>query len=200
MFQWRDEEDPESRARRLAHDRDHHAQVIKTGSEFFCLSFVRKLIVHAQWWSWRHESFGQSCLCRQGLSFTGSRWRGGRSETCSPCWPDGAPSSGPSFLFVFCKKIDRPCTMMVILTTQELILPKREIKDDVSVEGWWRSRVKGWAAGKRSRPTCAGDQKSVKDDDLADDNLYIIGRFCLSVCHEKWSLCPTDLLEPSGTF
>ena len=39
------------------------------------------------------------------------------------------------FLFVFCKKIDRPCTMMVILTTQELILPKREIKDDVSVEG-----------------------------------------------------------------
>ena len=42
MFQWRDEEDPESRARRLAHDRDHHAQVIKTGSEFFCLSFVRK--------------------------------------------------------------------------------------------------------------------------------------------------------------
>ena len=51
MFQWRDEEDPESRARRLAHDRDHHVQVIKTGSEFFCLSFVRKLIVHAQWWS-----------------------------------------------------------------------------------------------------------------------------------------------------
>ena len=39
------------------------------------------------------------------------------------------------FLFVFCKKNDRPCTMMVILTTQELILPKREIKDDVSVEG-----------------------------------------------------------------
>ena len=51
MFQWRDEEDPESRARRLVHDRDHHAQVIKKGSEFFCLSFVRKLIVHAQWWS-----------------------------------------------------------------------------------------------------------------------------------------------------
>ena len=64
-------------------------------------------------------SFGQNCLCWQGLSFTGARSRGGRSETCSPCWPDGAPSSGPSFLFVFCKKIDRPCTM-VVLTTREL--------------------------------------------------------------------------------
>ena len=39
------------------------------------------------------------------------------------------------FVVVCCKKIDRPCTMMVILTTQELTLPKREIKDDVSVEG-----------------------------------------------------------------
>ena len=39
------------------------------------------------------------------------------------------------FCLSFVKKIDRPCTMMVILTTQELILPKREIKDDVSVEG-----------------------------------------------------------------
>ena len=29
MFQVRDEEDPESRAGRLARDRDHHAQVIK---------------------------------------------------------------------------------------------------------------------------------------------------------------------------
>ena len=50
-LQERDQEDPESRAGRLARDRDHHAQVIKKGSEFFCLSFVRKLIVHAQWWS-----------------------------------------------------------------------------------------------------------------------------------------------------
>ena len=38
-------------------------------------------------------------------------------------------------------------------------------------------------------------------------DLYIIGAVCLSVCHEKWSFCPTEpsrtfrnLLEPSGTF
>ena len=49
-----------------------------------------------------------------------------------------------------------------------LILPRREINDDVSVEGSRGSRVKGRAASKRSRPPCAGDRKSVKDDDLAD--------------------------------
>ena len=62
----------------------------------------RKFIVNAQWWwSWRHKSFGRSCLCWQGLSFTGARSRGGRSETWSPCWPNGAPSSGMSFFVCF---------------------------------------------------------------------------------------------------
>ena len=37
MFQVRDEEDPESRAGRLARDRDHHAQVIKKVSKMMTL-------------------------------------------------------------------------------------------------------------------------------------------------------------------
>jgi hypothetical protein len=43
-----------------------------------------------------------------------------------------------------------------------LISPIWEINDDVSVEGSGSSRVKGRAAGKRSRPPCAGDQKVSK--------------------------------------
>ena len=37
MFQVRDDEDPESRAGRLARDRDHHAQVIKKVSKIMTL-------------------------------------------------------------------------------------------------------------------------------------------------------------------
>ena len=37
-----------------------------------------------------------------------------------------------------------------------------------------------------------GDDDNVNghDDNDGHDDLYIIGRFCLCVCHEKWSLCP----------
>jgi len=35
--------------------------------------------------------------------------------------------------------------------------------------------------------TYTNDSYYIQSIDL---DLYIIGRFCLSVCHEKWSLCP----------
>ena len=33
--------------------------------------------------------------------FSGTRSRDGGSQACSPCWPDGPPSSGPSFIVCF---------------------------------------------------------------------------------------------------
>ena len=44
MFQVRDEEDPESRAGRLARDRDHHAQVIKKMSKMMTLLMTMFII------------------------------------------------------------------------------------------------------------------------------------------------------------
>ena len=45
MFQLRDQEAPESRAGRLARDRDHHAQVIKKMSKMMTLLMTMYIIL-----------------------------------------------------------------------------------------------------------------------------------------------------------
>ena len=127
--------------------------------------------------------------------------------------------------------IFRWCTELVWVKVTTTTPCQRRLWGNTKIRSWWRSFVRsevlkslkfGWSTsdnsleGRRSRAardTCLVRQRGSTregthgdlddDDDDDDDDLYIIG----AVCHEKWSLCPTEpsrtfrnLLEPSRTF